>query len=406
MDNIVSNDDLEIIKYIGLDVEKYFNSEMIYNYISNPDGTVRWVYPNNISYPSFLNFYSTSTVKAKLFNILINLAFALKLRNYIKSGSFNLKLRKQSILDNILINSDWEGFSIFTGTKGLNRKVIVELNKKKETFLFVKIALNKNSRELLQNEYSKIQFINKLGLDSLIIPKVNDYNVTKGYLALNSIKPKNNEQTTNFKLCHAKALSDLVLNTIETYSLNELCFLKNIEKSILEIKEYNKEGCKVGDFEFGNLFTGLENLYNDLDVEIKCNTSLSHGDFTPWNMFLGEKELFVIDWELSEFKTPVFYDLFHFVFQSSILVKRDSYNLIIDKIDLALGHQPIKDLLDQLNIDINKYYQFYILHVISYYLNKYLKQDSLHEQVYWLLSVWEKAIEDLNIKNGIIFNEK
>jgi thiamine kinase-like enzyme len=406
MENTVSNDDLEIIKYIGLDVENYFNTGVIYNYISNPDGTVRWVYPKSTSYPSFLNFYSTSTLKAKLFNILIKLAFALKLRNYVKSGSLNLKIKKHSILDDILKANSWDGFSIFTGTKGLNRKIIVELNKKKETFLFVKIALNKNSRKLLQNEYTKIQFINKLGLDSVIAPEVNHYNVTKGYLALSNIKPKNDGQTTNFTLPHAITLREVLNNTLETHSLYELDFFKNIEKSIMEIRAQNKRQRKIGNFEFGNLFKGLENLYNDLDIESKCNTSVSHCDFTPWNIFLGEKELFVIDWELSEFKTPVFYDLFHFVFQSSILVKRDSYKLIVSKIDVALGHYPIKNILNQLNIDINKYYQFYILHVVSYYLNKYLKQDNLHEQVYWLLSVWEEAIKDLNIKKGITFNEK
>ncbi len=49
---------------------------------------------------------------------------------------------------------------------------------------------------------------------------------------------------------------------------------------------------------------------------------LSHGDFTPWNTLLWEKELFVFDWESAAWHIPDDWDAFHFHVQSSVFLKR------------------------------------------------------------------------------------
>ena len=63
-------------------------------------------------------------------------------------------------------------------------------------------------------------------------------------------------------------------------------------------------------------------------------------------------------------------------------------------------------MLKKYDIDFNKNYTFYLVYTISYYLNKYANQNKLHDQVFWMLKVWDAAISDLLNKKGIVFNEE
>ena len=71
-----------------------------------------------------------------------------------------------------------------------------------------------------------------------------------------------------------------------------------------------------------NLGPALERLHDELGP-VNMPLSLAHGDFAPWNTRLGERSLFVLDWErASEGMTPL-YDAFNFqALQSALLGRR------------------------------------------------------------------------------------
>jgi Phosphotransferase enzyme family len=71
-----------------------------------------------------------------------------------------------------------------------------------------------------------------------------------------------------------------------------------------------------------NLSPALERLHDELGP-VNMPLSLAHGDFAPWNTRLGERSLFVLDWErASEGMTPL-YDAFNFqALQSALLGRR------------------------------------------------------------------------------------
>ena len=71
-----------------------------------------------------------------------------------------------------------------------------------------------------------------------------------------------------------------------------------------------------------NLGPALERLHDELGP-VNMPLSLAHGDFAPWNTRLGERSLFVLDWErASEGMTPL-YDAFNFqALQSALLDRR------------------------------------------------------------------------------------
>ena len=75
----------------------------------------------------------------------------------------------------------------------------------------------------------------------------------------------------------------------------------------------------------------LRRLQHELAAAGTVPVSMSHGDFTPWNMYLGAQKLHLYDWELS-CRLPLLYDLFHFEFQSAILIRHQSFPSIRKRI--------------------------------------------------------------------------
>ena len=124
-----------------------------------------------------------------------------------------------------------------------------------------------------------------------------------------------------------------------------------------------------------------------------CIRDRAHGDFTPWNMFHANKgsKLHLFDWELSE-RLPALYDLFHFIFQTGILVKRQSFLEIKSTIDEILKRPKLQEFIRENSLDVEQAYQFYLLRNGSYYLNRYLTQKDLHIQAHWLLDYWLEAV--------------
>jgi hypothetical protein len=82
-------------------LDSLFKSENInhkkndtFYFISNPDGTIRWIYPKSLKKPSFLSFYSTSSTRAKILASIFRLSFHCLLTLLIVLS----KLLSQSIL--------------------------------------------------------------------------------------------------------------------------------------------------------------------------------------------------------------------------------------------------------------------------------------------------------------------
>jgi len=105
----------------------------------------------------------------------------------------------------------------------------------------------------------------------------------------------------------------------------------------------------------------------------------------------------VYDWELAT-TLPLLYDAFHFIFQTSILVKRHSFPTIKKQIEKLQQQQIVQELINQYNISFEDAYRFYLSHTVSYYLNRYIRQPHLHEQVHWLIATWHEALNELVIR--------
>ena len=358
-----------------------------FNYINNPDGTIRWIYPKRAKRPTFLEFYSASSWKANAFVMITKAAFRLGLRRFIQAGTFSISHKHPLRIESIGSGISFDNYSLFTGTVGPNRKVLMELNLKGKTTHFVKIPLKKNnSSGLVENEMNVITRWRKHKLLNLEVP-VTQYHPHEGSLAISSIKPDNSKRETTFTNRHAMALEEMYKESTEI-KLSESSYWDAIQHQLQQLKHDDRIP------EHSEIAEQLRKLASTFDPDMSLKTSLAHMDFTPWNMYVNSKKLFVYDWELSRPGVPLLFDLFHFIYSSEILIGRKSFKEIRSMINDQLQQAQIQSTIKANDLDIDRYHDLYLLFNCSYYLNIYQQQESLHQQVFWLAGVWNGALKN------------
>jgi len=134
-----------------------------------------------------------------------------------------------------------------------------------------------------------------------------------------------------------------------------------------------------------------EEIFYNITITDSIKVGIAHGDFTPWNMYVSDNQLFVYDWEMSQTDMPLLFDVFHYVFQKGILIERKDFTSIKNEIESLLNSPAAKNIISKYNLDWESYYQIYFLYIVSYYLPKYASQPKLHEQVHWLTDTWVAA---------------
>ena len=384
-------------------LDSLFKSENInhkkndtFYFIPNPDSTIRWIYPKSSKKPSFLAFYSTSSTRAKILASIFRLSFYFRLNKRIEIEVF-----KNSIIDKIIKQYKDFNYSIFTGTVGVNRKAIIELNQNNSTKYFVKIALTEQSKNLINNEKAVLNELNKYQYQNLTIPKIIESD--EDYITIDNIAPKNQNQSSTLNEIHLNALDEIYSKTIDTKSIQDSTYFEVIKENIAVLsnrslnKNFNKNKIE-------NLIKNMKTILESLNTEKEISFAYGHNDFTPWNMFVENNHLYLFDWELAKNDIVLLYDFFHFIFQSQILISKSDYKSIYEVIvTLIKNNSRLKDIVQKYNIDINENYKLYLLYTVSYYLDKYNNQEKLHDQVFWLIDVWFDAFNDLVDKKGQTF---
>lgn len=367
-----------------------FYSEAFY-FINSPDGTVRWIFQKALKYPGFLSLYNSSGLKATVFQQVVKLAFQMQTQHLICSGKLQLFSKKENHVQQ-LYAEEGQRFSIFTGTVGPNRKAIIALHEKKKTTHFVKYPLTENSAMLVDNEWNHLRCLGQFQFENIEVPKVAQLSAS---LRLSNIKPKTYFVNTKLQDLHYAALTELYDQT------TRYCTLSSIPgwSQSLDDLFFLFVNCEDSDSDFGvkmrHTVGKMYELSQQIDEHLELPIAYSHGDFTPWNMYLAEDRLCVYDWELASLHRPMLYDFFHFIFQTHILIKRSSFKVISEAVNEMKQHPAIRKLIGKYDIDFDLHYQLYLLFNCSYYIKLYVNQKRMHEQAHWLIDCWLEAFQDL-----------
>lgn len=358
-----------------------------FHFINNSNKTMRWLFPKQLEKPSFLNFFNSSSIKARLLKGLVKMGFNSPLKNVLKSGSFTLYHKAPLKLEVALEGLKHDNYSIFTGTVGPNRKAVVELNSNGETTHFAKIILNRSSLQLLKNEKNTLFRLDNVDFNYLKVPKViPTTEIAMGVFT--NIKPKKVVQTNQIEETHINALAELYSFSMQRESIKWTSFYEKTLTSLGSIKIENNLK------ETASIINSLKEIKTSLNTNELIPVAIGHADFTPWNTYVSKGKLHTYDWELSQREMPLLFDIFHYAFQSGVLVIHQSYKEIKKEIDRVISLPKTQVIIKQYGVNVDLHYKLYLLSNIAYYLNIYEKQEVLHEQAEWLVSVWNEALLD------------
>jgi thymidylate kinase len=355
------------------------------NYINNPDQSMRWIYANKNKQASFLSFYNTVTARAHLIANSIKMVFKLGLQSLIHSGSFTIYHHQELNITPLVNQIAHSDYSIFMGTAGPNRTLLLELNNGKASSHFIKIPANKQSAITIAKEEENISLFHNKEFEAFNVPKLVE-NKFKDVLILENIKPKKARRSNKLLKPHFTALSEMATKTTQFYHLKSTSYWEAIVTSLSQLKQIGV---------YGPVVNQLHQLKEELAATKSVYTSLSHGDFTPWNMYVGNEKIQVYDLEQSSNEVPLLNDLFHFHFQSGVLSKRIAVKKIRENIKEACADEQIAKIINTFKIDVDVYFKLYLLKAAAINLTAYQQQKKLSLQHQWLLNAYEEMLTEV-----------
>ncbi len=355
-----------------------------FSYICNPDGSIRWIFPAGSRSASFLKTYSTSSLRGKIIAKSIEWAFRLRLSALVVSGSFTVVHQEALAIDRL--TKGYSSYGIFTGTPGPNRKAVLAAEKAGTVPCFFKIGLTPKAVQLLGQESKTLHRLHHLQIENLTVPTVRWREA--GVLGLESVKTKGTKSRGTLSGPHFTAWANWTQQTLAAHPLkaSDAYQLAMDRLSLLE-RAANPLGGRP-------MIQQLRQLADSFSGEDLHLTSLSHGDFTPWNCFVSKDGLQAYDWELSQRDAPVLFDLFHFIFQAGVLLHRSDFESIKTQVDQLLSQPSVQAMVAQYRIDVDLHYRLFLFQHLAHYLWVYTQQEELHQQVNWLMRVWQAALRD------------
>ncbi len=362
-------------------------------YVNNPDESLRWIFPAKNSNPVFLALYNSASLKATIFKKLIRSSYALGIKSWCASGSIFM-YRKEKFVEPFAIRGvSFEEWAVFTGTVGADRKCIVTLSKEGACTHFVKVPITRNAQKLVGAEYFHLKCMADFKFEHIAIPEVRK---NEDGIVLSNIRPNVFTKSRSVQAVHINAILELYEKTIDKKRLQEISAWKTIKKGMPVLTENPTAINDISREKLQAISEHVSNLSHTFESDDRYVVAFAHGDFTPWNMYCTESRLHLYDWELSVPDMPVLFDLFHFNFQNGILVERLKYDEIKKNIERCMEGEEMMLFLKAHKINWQKYYRFYVVYIICYYLPKYIEQIRLHQQVHWLLDTWEAAARDMS----------
>jgi thymidylate kinase len=375
-----------IFKQLGCSVsetKEHLNSKKINLFvIHNNDGTIRWIWPEHVKKPLFLKIYTVSGSRSKLFSMVIELIFILKLQSiFFKKKQLFITENTPSF--NFDIAMQW---AIFKGTVGPNNKSVVYI-KKDGTDSFIKIANTEKAKYLIEKEAIILNRLYISNIETFVFPEV--YSIKNNLLQLSDIS-KDANRTNQLSNAHINALIEMnELTSLKMkYSDNESW--NNLKNDLIQLNNTQDSRMPKG------MIRKLNTLFQQINENEEIEVCLSHGDFTPWNMFVKNDYLHIYDWELADPFKPLGFDLFHFIIQQGILVQHKNWVAIKQDIDKHVNCESFSQLSKFKASDRDMYLKLYLIFNTVFYLKLYAVQPVWHKQIFWLFNVWNEALSEFS----------
>ncbi len=354
------------------------------DYIGNPDGTIRWLYPTRSRRPLFLSTYTSPSKKAAFYRKGIQIIFRLGLARVARSGRMFIQHTPEANIAALPIKVSMSNYAVFTGTVGPNRKAVIALADRERVVEFAKVAVGPQASLHMKYEIHAQKKVATMKLESWRVPS--GCSISAETTLQENIAPPTTQISSKLSHLHLRAIKEMTLATLSYEQSARNSFLTRVQDRLRAIER----GPSLAGMP--RLVEQLQSLFQEASAMKRLPICYSHGDFTPWNLFPSETRLRAYDWELAGYR-PALFDCIHFVFQNAVLVDRLSYAEIRSKIEMVFQHESMQKLIDSFDLKVEQLLRLYLLENVISNLRLFQKQGDLHAQAWWLMRVWAEALE-------------
>lgn len=322
----------------------------------NSDGKF-WVVPAR-GMRTAMSLYQPSGRKGKMVKSLLPyLHWIAFVRRAIHAETLHCRLNKEihKLLCEIF-NTNEIDFAIFEGTPSSSQKSTLQISCGKKILGYCKISDKENIYNLFKQEAEILNWLKSKGINGvpsvLYCDKFND-----SYLFIQSTKKGNLSKITHsLTTKHIEFINQIHKKTVQYIPFEESDFYNDVLylKSVLR----NRQKSEVEIFERSIIL--IENYYSTRPC---YEFSFSHGDFTPWNMYIENNNIEVFDFEFAAKTFPPRIDLIHYFLQTLILEKRLNAEEIYPRLELFKKRYNISTTITIC----------YLVHILSFY-SKLLKE--------------------------------
>lgn len=351
---------------------------IIYNTVGQ-----NWILPQKRT-KRFLALYQPSSIKGKIVaNLLPYLRYTPFLASKINAKSILVELNssfKKAICQSFGI-TDFE-YGVFCGSPGRHQKITIMINQGKKCLGYCKVTDNPEVFAIFQKESADLLYLKSKGIGC--IPEilfVNEIKDLPGVFLL--------VQTTKREGVIRKAAIN------DSYVFDFVARMHNLTKSKMSYAKSDFAHSVHVLRRYIDLFKTEEqhaifHAISEVEKELTIPSYYSayHGDFTPWNCYIVDKELFVFDFEYFQRYTIPYLDYFHFFTQSCI------YNKYMDTDSIFEEYLNNRDLILAKIGDADFYYTCYLLNVMAFYLER--DKGFLNERIESCFKIWVKLIKLIN----------
>jgi hypothetical protein len=315
-----------------------------------PDGTRRWVWPFTLRQALFPEFHPASSLKAQLFSALVKLVVAHRLQ-----VMFFRQLPGQDASTDEQ-EGPRAGFALLTDTPG----PVATPNEPADPTPPLALA--------------------QRNLAEVALPKALDYDLN--YLLQSEVKLPAVPRARHFSPDHTLCLDELLAATSGRQPIEASNCWPHIEEQVAELQQLAYPRVPRG------LCTKLLLLLRTLDPAQELSFAFAHGDFIPWNCWLGPDKVGIYGLELTLPGASLLYDLFHFEAQQALLTT------CLSAPDLRA--RALATAAEQFSVvpaaELAVAWQLYLLHQVATGALLYQAQATSHPQVSRLLNGWDALL--------------
>ena len=284
---------------------------IIYNTVGQ-----NWILPQKRT-KRFLALYQPSSTKGKIVaNLLPYLRYTPFLASKINAKSILVELNssfKKAICQSFGI-TDFE-YGVFCGSPGRHQKITIMINQGKKCLGYCKVTDNPEVFAIFQKESADLLYLKSKGIGC--IPEilfVNEIKDLPGVFLL--VQTTKREGVIRKAAINDSCVFDFVARMHNltkskmSYAKSDFAHSVHVLRRYIDLFKTEEQHA---------IFHAISEVEKELTIP--SYYSAYHGDFTPWNCYIVDKELFVFDFEYFQRYTIPYLDYFHFFTQSCIYNK-------------------------------------------------------------------------------------